>query len=75
MPCADAASMPLFYMAFPHFFPPQVYLADWFSIQVAAKVLIVGQVGSPGDAQRALTLSAPIMAKLEAEASLLASLR
>jgi len=53
----------------------QVYLADWFSIQVAAKVLVVGQLGSPGDAQRALTLSAPIQAKLEAEASLLASLR
>lgn len=53
----------------------QVYLADWFSIQVAAKVLIVGQLGSPADAQRALTLSAPIMAKLEQEASLLASLR
>lgn len=54
---------------------PQVYLADWLSTQVAVKVLIVGHVANASDAQRALTLSTPILHKLEAEASLLASLR
>lgn len=53
----------------------QVYLAEWFSTQVAVKVLIVGHVATASDAQRALSLSVPILHKLEAEASLLASLR
>lgn len=53
----------------------QVYLAEWFSTQVAVKVLIVVHVANASDAQRALSLSVPILHKLEAEASLLASLR
>ncbi|KAI7839198.1 hypothetical protein COHA_007087 [Chlorella ohadii] len=53
----------------------QVYLASWFGTEVAVKILIVGHVASASEAQRALSLSAPIMQKLEAEASLLASLR
>lgn len=52
-----------------------MYLAEWFSTQVAVKVLIVGHVANASDAQRALSLSVPILHKLEAEASLLASLR
>lgn len=55
--------------------PAQVYLATWFGTEVAVKILIVGHVDSASEAQRALSLSAPIMQKLEAEASLLASLR
>ena len=54
---------------------PQVYLASWFGTEVAVKVLIVGHVATASDAQRALSLSVPILHKLEAEASLLASLR
>ncbi|PRW33836.1 Serine threonine- kinase CTR1 [Chlorella sorokiniana] len=53
----------------------EVYLADWLTTQVAVKVLLVGQVANASDAQRALSLSMPIMQRLEAEASLLASLR
>ena len=53
----------------------QVYLAEWAATQVAVKVLIGGQLASSGEVQRALALSAPIQQKLEAEASLLASLR
>lgn len=55
--------------------PSQVYLADWLTTQVAVKVLLMGQVANASDAQRALSLSTPIMQRLEAEASLLASLR
>ncbi|PRW33138.1 Serine threonine- kinase CTR1 [Chlorella sorokiniana] len=53
----------------------KVYLASWLGTEVAVKILIVGHVASASEAQRALSLSAPIMQKLEAEASLLASLR
>ena len=52
-----------------------MYLAEWAATQVAVKVLIAGQLESSGEVQRALALSAPIQQKLEAEASLLASLR
>lgn len=52
-----------------------MYLATYFATQVAVKVLLVGHVASASDAERALTLSTPILQKLEAEASLLASLR
>ncbi len=46
---------------------PQVYLAQWNETLVACKVLLVGGSGAttPGDMQRALTLSSPMIAKLE----------
>lgn len=71
VPTADAHCCALLSTASPE----QVYLAEWFSTQVAVKVLIVGHVATASDAQRALSLSVPILHKLEAEASLLASLR
>ena len=52
-----------------------MYLAEWSATQVAVKLLAGGQLGSSGDVQRALSQSAPLLRKLEAEASLLASLR
>ena len=54
---------------------PQVYLASWFGTEVAVKILIVGHVANASEAQRALSMSEPIMQQLQAEASLLASLR
>ena len=39
----------------------QVYLASYFATQVAVKVLLVGHVASASDAERALTLSTPIL--------------
>ena len=58
----------------------QVYLADWGTIPVAVKVLLVpGTAGAnlaePGAAQEALALPPSALAELEAEAGLLASLR
>ena len=57
--------------------PAQVYLAEWSATLVAVKVLLGagGLLGSAGDVQRALSQSAPLLRKLESEASLLASLR
>lgn len=54
-----------------------MYLAEWSATLVAVKVLLGagGMLGSAGDVQRALSQSAPLLRKLESEASLLASLR
>ncbi|PRW05763.1 Purple acid phosphatase 18 [Chlorella sorokiniana] len=52
----------------------RVYLANWRGVFVACKVLLMGGAGA-ADPQRALTLSSPVLNKLEEEASLLASLR
>lgn len=52
----------------------RVYLANWRGVFVACKVLLMGGAGA-ADPQKALTLSSPVLRKLEEEASLLASLR
>ncbi len=52
----------------------RVYLANWRGVFVACKVLLMGGAGA-ADPQRALTLSSPVLNKLEEEAGLLASLR
>ena len=52
----------------------RVYLANWRGVFVACKVLLMGGAGA-ADPQRALTLSSPVLSKLEEEAGLLASLR
>ena len=56
---------------------PQVYLAKWNETLVAVKILLSANVDidSPDDAEKALSMSNPIMLSLEKEASMMASLR
>ena len=55
----------------------QVYLGRWHETAVACKVLLQGgrDIRSAAAAQRALSIPTAVLAKLEEEASLLASLR
>eukprot|EP00887_Chlorella_sp_A99_P008111 scaffold12.g8111.t1 len=55
----------------------RVYLAKWNETLVAVKILLAASVdlGNAGDAERALSLSNPIMLSLEKEASMMATLR
>ena len=53
----------------------QVYLARWHETPVAVKILIDKDALANADPQQALSLPAPLLAKLDEEAGLLASLR